>query len=302
MTSFKDKNTSITVLIAEDNDVSRELMASILKTQNYSVLTAIDADSAIQVVQKNDVDLALVDINMAPKGGFEFVKYLVIKGIKLPVVIVTGDDSSDILMEANALGVQRVLQKPVVPERLLQVVERIIQRHGIKPKAFAISSHNTRHTPEQLMDYAIELAERNFKSHKGGPFGAVVADSDGRIIGEGTNGITSRADPTAHAEVLAIRQAAEKLGRTELSDCTLYVSSQPTMMGHALIVSVGIKTVYYGLSQEDIQSIRQADQRVRDEITQKTAAPQKTVFKQIGRDKAQEMFMKWQAEKVKIAD
>ena len=90
-------NENISILVAEDNEVSRELMCAILKTQGYCVVPATDGEDAIQKIKQQDIDLALVDLNMEPKGGFEFVKYLVINGISLPVVIVTADDSSDIL-------------------------------------------------------------------------------------------------------------------------------------------------------------------------------------------------------------
>jgi len=106
------------------------------------------------------------------------------------------------------------------------------------------------------MQKAIELAEKNVALGKGGPYGAVIANKDGKILGEGVNGIQSRIDPMAHAEVMAIRQAAERQGATSLQDCILYCSSQPTKIGEALIESVGIQTVYYGLSSEDVTSIR----------------------------------------------
>ena len=106
------------------------------------------------------------------------------------------------------------------------------------------------------MDQVIEMAGKNAADKKGGPFAAIVADSAGVILGVGKNSFSSRFDPIAHAEIMAIRQAAEKLGRADLSDCALYCSSEPTMMAKALIASVGIKTVYYGLSHENIRTIR----------------------------------------------
>jgi tRNA(Arg) A34 adenosine deaminase TadA/CheY-like chemotaxis protein len=227
------------------------MMAGILRAQGYRVLGAIDGESAIKVVEDHAVDLALVDINMAPSGGFEFVKYLVIKGLDIPVVIITGDDSTHVLMESNALGVRRVLQKPVEPDRLIQTVQRLLKRKGINPAPLAVTAHDTIFIPEALMARAIDLADKNAAAKKGGPFGAIVTDKDGRILGEGTSGLTSRVDPVAHAEVMAIRKASEKLGSADLSNCVLYCSSEPTMMGKALIASVGIKKVYYGLSHKD---------------------------------------------------
>lgn len=267
-----------TILIAEDNEVSRDMMAGILKAQGYKVHGAIDGESAIRVIEDRHVDLALVDINMAPKGGFEFVRYLVAKGIKMPVIIVTGDDSADMLMEATALGVSRVLQKPVEPARLIESVNRILKKQGINPKSLAASSHETRFSPEQLMKKAIDLASENAGSGKGGPFGALVVDAEGRILGSGAGGKSSRVDPTAHAEVMAIRKAAEKLGTSDLSGCTLYCSSQPTQVGQAVIASVGIAKVVYGLSREDIGRFRE----IRD--------PAEPVYEQVFRAEALAMF------------
>ncbi len=280
----------INVLIAEDNDISREMMAGVLRTQGYEVHGARDGDSAIEVVKKQDIDVALVDINMAPTGGFEFVKYLVAKGLKIPVVIITSDDSSDILTMANSLGVSRVLQKPVDPDRLLRTVEQIARRQGLNPAPLSVEAHETQHSPEELMRRAIALADKNAKSKKGGPFGAVVTDAHGKIIGEGVNGVTSRADPVAHAEVMAIRQAAEKLGRANLFDCVLYCSSEPTMIGKSLILSVGIKKVYYGLSHVEVSQIR---------VREKNENPE---YVQLGHDPALEMFKSWQAQKEKLSD
>lgn len=278
------------ILIAEDNDVSRDMMAGILRTQGFKIHGAVDGDSAIKVIQNNDIDMAFVDINMAPTGGFEFVKYLVVKGIDLPVVVVTGDDSSDILMEASALGVAKVIQKPIEPDRLVQTVRHIMKRKGMNPDPLMVQEHDTRYTPEELMNRAIELADKNAKNSKGGPFGAVVADGEGQILGEGVNGRSSRMDPTAHAEVMAIRQAAERLESGDLSECVLYCSSEPTMMGQALIVSVGIKKVYFGLSHEEVKAARSSDEdAVRDELKEKKKT---TEYIQLGHDEALAMFKK----------
>lgn len=271
----------INILVAEDNDITREMMAGALRTQGFRVFGAIDGESAIKVVEDRPIDLALVDINMAPRSGFEFVKYLAVKRIKIPVVIITGDDSGHILFEATSLGVAQVIQKPVDPEKLIQVVQRLLKRRGINPHPLAIQTVATKFAPEELMQKAIALAERNAKAKLGGPFGAIVADKDGKILGEGTNGITSRVDPTAHAEVMAIRQAADRLGRADLSDCVLYCSGYPTMMGQALIASVGIKTVYYGLTFDEIRQGHKKEET-------------KTEYKQMGREEALEVFKNWQ--------
>ena len=132
------------------------------------------------------------------------------------------------------------------------------------------------------MDRAIMLARRNIETKKGGPFGAVVADQTGKILGEGTNGVSSRIDPTAHAEIRAIRLAAEQLERSDLSDCILYCSSEPTMMGKALIASVGISAVYYGLAHEDTGITREIKKA-------------ETTYEQLSKKAALEVFQHWQS-------
>lgn len=278
----------IKIIIAEDNDVSRNMMAQVLEAQGYAIVHARDGDEAIQKIQQEDMDVAIVDINMSPKGGFEFVKYLVTRGIDLPVVIVTGDDSSDLLIEASNLGVQRLLQKPIQPKRLSDTVGHILKKRGINPQPMGVETHKSVFTDQQLMQRAIALAEQNFKSGKGGPFGAVIANEQGKVLGEGVNGITSRCDPTAHAEVMAIRQAAEKLGQADLSSCKLYISSEPTMMGKALIISVGIEKVYYGLSHEEMKSIRASEDKVRAELQNHEMA--QTRYTLLCHEEAMDMF------------
>ncbi len=119
----------VKILIAEDNELSRDLMSGILQSVGHEIIGASDGSAAIQTLNNHDIDIALVDLNMEPKGGFEFVKHLVLCEIKIPVIIITSDNSSDILMRANDLGVARVLQKPVEPELLKNAVEHVLKRY-----------------------------------------------------------------------------------------------------------------------------------------------------------------------------
>ena len=287
---------TLNILVAEDNDISREMMIAVLKTRGYGTTGVIDGQEAIGAVKTGHVDLALVDINMVPLSGFQFVEYLVAQGIDVPVVIITADDSSDILMKASSLGAVQVIHKPIDPDRLLQAVSRVLKRRGIVPDPLAVEQHKTAVSPETLMKRALDLAVQNVRSGKGRPFGAVVADQEGHVLGEGTNGINSRVDPTAHAEVMAIRQASEKLGRADLSDCILYCSSEPTMMGKALVISVGIQKVYYGLSHEEIKSIRVDEQKVRHQIPE--FKPGDADYARLCHDEAVEMYRKVQIGKL----
>lgn len=246
------ENKFVQILVAEDNDVSRDMIISILRTKGYGVHGAVDGESAIKVIEDKAIDLALVDVNMSPKGGFDFAKYVLSKGQKIPIIFVTGSDSADLLMKASSLGVTQVIQKPVQPDRILRSVDRVLKQKGINPMPMGIENKTTKLSPEQLMHKAIELAAKNARIGAGGAFAAILATQDGQIISEGTNKKTSRVDPIAHAEVMAIRTAAEAQGRSDLFDCVLYCTSEPTAIGAALIESVGIKKVYYALTHAEV--------------------------------------------------
>lgn len=125
------------ILVVEDNDVSRDLMRSILEAQDYQVVTAIDGEEALSVVESTDVDLAYVDLNMEPMGGFEFIKHLRehnenthnLGGKKylFPIVIVTADESSDVLILAQEHGAVQLFKKPVDPARLIHTTEKLLR-------------------------------------------------------------------------------------------------------------------------------------------------------------------------------
>lgn len=104
------------------------------------------------------------------------------------------------------------------------------------------------------MARAIELSIESVKSGRGGPFGAVIV-RDGTIVAEGVNRVTSMNDPTAHAEILAIRQACEKLGVFELRDCELYTSCEPCPMCLGAIYWARLARIYFANTAEDAAKI-----------------------------------------------
>ena len=115
-----------------------------------------------------------------------------------------------------------------------------------------------------FMRQAIELSEENVRSG-GGPFGAVIV-RDGRVIATGTNGVTRLNDPTAHAEVTAIRNAARALGTFDLSGCEIYTSCEPCPMCLGAIYWARIGKMYYGNDQEDARRIGFDDSFIYEEI------------------------------------
>ena len=108
-------------------------------------------------------------------------------------------------------------------------------------------------TKEELMRKAIALSVENV-ANKGGPFGAVIA-RDGEIIATGVNRVTSDCDPTAHAEVSAIRAAAKKLGTFDLSSCEIYTSCEPCPMCLGAIYWAHLDRMYYGNNKQDAADI-----------------------------------------------
>ena len=117
---------------------------------------------------------------------------------------------------------------------------------------------------EELMRIAIRLSEENVAAG-GGPFGAVIA-RDGRVVATGANRVTPDCDPTAHAEVSAIRAAAKKLGTFDLSGCEIYTSCEPCPMCLGAIYWARIGKMYYGNDQEDARRIGFDDSFIYEEI------------------------------------
>lgn len=106
----------------------------------------------------------------------------------------------------------------------------------------------------EAMIFASELAKQNLITNNGGPFGAVVI-KDGKIIGVGNNRVIGNNDPTAHAEVMAIRDACKNLDTYDLSGCIMVTSCYPCPMCLSAIIWANIKTVYYGNTKEDAADI-----------------------------------------------
>lgn len=106
----------------------------------------------------------------------------------------------------------------------------------------------------KYMQMADELAKQNILTNHGGSFGAVIV-KDGIVVGVGNNHVVANNDPTAHAEVMAIRNACKTLKTFDLSDCELYTSCYPCPMCLSAIIWSNIKTVYYGNTKEDAEDI-----------------------------------------------
>ena len=115
----------------------------------------------------------------------------------------------------------------------------------------------------EFMKEAIDLSESNLTNKYGGPFGACVV-KDNEIVGRGVNMVIKNNDPTAHAEVTAIRDACNRLNTYDLSDCVLYTSCYPCPMCLSAVIWSNIKTVYYANTKEDADDIGFRDEFIYD--------------------------------------
>lgn len=141
------------------------------------------------------------------------------------------------------------------------------------------------------MNEAIKEAYKGIRKNEGGPFGAVVVQK-GTIIAKAHNQVIKTNDPTAHAEMSAIRKASRKLDRFDLSDCTIYSVSEPCPMCFAAIHWAKIKKIYFGCTQEDAAAIGFDDKYIYDVIKGTALKHQISVY-QIDRDKCLSLFEKW---------
>ena len=135
------------------------------------------------------------------------------------------------------------------------------------------------------------MAEEGMNSDSGGPFGAVVV-KNGEIIARGFNRVTSDNDPTAHAEVIAIREACKKLGTFQLDDCEIYTSCEPCPMCLGAIYWARPRKVYYACTREDAAAANFDDQFIYDELELKIDE-RKVSFENMIRDEGRHVFQKW---------
>lgn len=144
---------------------------------------------------------------------------------------------------------------------------------------------------------AIKLSIENVK-RGGGPFGAVIT-KDGKIVSESCNQVTLINDPTAHAEIGAIREAARKLNTFDLSGCSIYVSCEPCPMCLGAIYWARINKVIFANTRSDAENIGFDDSLIYEEIS-RPMGERKIEFKQLLREEALEAFRAWEESENKV--
>ena len=144
------------------------------------------------------------------------------------------------------------------------------------------------------LERAVEAGRAGMLAHRGGPFGAVIVGPDGEVVGEGCNCVTSSNDPTAHAEVSAIRDACARLGTFLLGGCVLYTSCEPCPMCLAAAYWARLDEIVFGATREDAARAGFDDAFIYDEMP---LAPQERhlPMRNAGRAEAAVLFDEWLA-------
>lgn len=152
---------------------------------------------------------------------------------------------------------------------------------------------------EKFMQAAIELSQKGIDANQGGPFGCVIVKGD-RIIGTGNNRVTSTNDPTAHAEVVAIRDACANLGSFQLEDCEIYTSCEPCPMCLGAIYWARPKKIFFANNRQDAADIGFDDSMIYNEMGAEIC-DRKIPIINLGRDKALKVFEAWKNKSDKTA-
>jgi len=151
----------------------------------------------------------------------------------------------------------------------------------------------------KFMEEAIRIGLDGVRDNEGGPFGAVVV-KDGEIIGRGNNQVTSTNDPTAHAEVMAIRDACSKLGTFQLDGCEIYTSCEPCPMCLGAIYWARPDKLYYACTKADASEIGFDDGFIYEEL-ELPLDQRKIPFTQLLREEALELFKEWTEKDDKVS-
>ena len=151
---------------------------------------------------------------------------------------------------------------------------------------------------QDFMKRAIELSRRGMNAGKGGPFGAVIVRGE-EIVAEGHNEVFLRKDPTAHAEVVAIRRAAARLDHFRLGGCEIYTSCEPCPMCLAAIYWARIEKIHFANTADDARRIAFDDRDLYQEI-ELPRAERQIPSRQLLRDQAFAVFMEWQRKEDRI--
>jgi len=289
------------ILIVENNDISRKLLVGILNNKGFETYEAKTGDEAVTFLGK-PLRLMVLNIENDDIDNIGLLHKLKLEYRKLPVIALTDEPDPEAVKARVGVEHVSVIVKPVMPEKLLKNietyfvgnVEKTFQEETIpaaRPMMPDMRDPEDKARREAFMRRAIDLSQEKMDANCGGPFGAVIVRG-GEIVGEGWNQVTSTNDPTAHAEMVAIRDATARLKNYSLEGCEIYTSCEPCPMCLSAIYWARIDRIFFGNTREDAERIGFDDDFIYREVAlpeDKRTLPSKMFL----RDEAKIVFDNW---------
>lgn len=286
------------VLVLEPNDITRKLITSILTKASYTIAEAQNSDDAVGLLARKP-NLVIMDVEGESADNFGFLKKMQRDHAKTPLIALIETADKEAVQQRINLPRIMFIDKPVNPVMLLQTVENFLMTDAASASVAAASGSDIDEQRKQFMRRAITLSQQKMDENCGGPFGAVIVRG-GKIIGEGWNCVTSSNDPTAHAEVVAIRNAAAASKNFVLEGCDIYTSCEPCPMCLAAIYWARIDKIFYANMREDAERIGFDDAFLYNEIALPENKRTLPVYRLL-REEAKIVFENWLKKQDKTA-
>jgi DNA-binding NtrC family response regulator len=115
------------VLIVDDNEPTLQMLAALIEGAGYTAITASNGEDALKIATENKISCALIDQYMEPMDGFTLARYFQLHEIKIPMIMITGNDNTDLLSQARKLGFMATMMKPIDPDHLIKLLQRFIR-------------------------------------------------------------------------------------------------------------------------------------------------------------------------------
>ena len=278
------------ILIVEPNDITRKLIIGILSKSGYRVSEATNGDEAVSLLAKKP-DLVILDVEADSADTLGFLRKMQKDHAKMPMIALLETADKEEMQQRINMPRLSFVDKPVAPLPLLSSVENHLAAAATRASVAAAAESDVDIQRKQFMRRAIDLSQQKMDENCGGPFGAVIVKA-GKIIGEGWNCVTSTNDPTAHAEMVAIRNASAAIKNFKLEGCEIYTSCEPCPMCLSAIYWARIDKIFYANLREDAEKIGFDDAFLYSEVAlpeNKRALP---VYRLL-REEARIVFNNW---------
>lgn len=245
------------ILVVEPNQVMRLLICGIVTKNGYAAMEAASGDAAVELLARLP-DLVILDVDGESVDDMGFLRKMQRDHLKTPLIALLEQADQTAVEQKLAMPRLSFVGKPVNPDVLIASIEAHLS-YDTEQKAAAAAARSPlqAEVEEQrkgFMRRAIDLSQQKMDENCGGPFGAVIVKG-GKIVGEGWNCVTSTNDPTAHAEMVAIRNAAAALKDFKLEGCEIYTSCEPCPMCLSAIYWARLDRIFYANMREDAERI-----------------------------------------------